>query len=376
MSWAERDRMSLRNEFVHLVETQLVSMTELCHRFGISRKTGYKWVHRFRADGVAGLTDRSRRPQRIQYRVPPVTQQFLLAERRAHPAWGARKLRQRARVAGLTPVPACSTITALLHRKGLIGPASPPGQQAWHRFEHPAPNALWQMDFKGPIPTRATPQQALTILDDHSRFNLCLQALPSQKQAPVQVALIEVFRRYGVPDCLLTDNGSPWGHSSEQPYTALTVWLLHIGIRISHSRPYHPQTMGKDERFHGSLTREVLTQAQWQSGPHLQGALDRWRYVYNHERPHEALALAVPASRYTPSLRAYPETLPAIEYDTGVTVRKVQQKGEVHFRGQVYEVSRAFHGYPVGITPTTEEGVYAIRFGHHRIKTIDIRTTK
>lgn len=376
MSWAERDRMSLRTEFVQLVETHLVSMTELCHRFGISRKTGYKWVQRFRADGVAGLADRSRRPQRIQYRVAPATQQFLLAERRAHPAWGARKLRQRARVQGLTPVPACSTITSLLHREGLIGPESPPGQRAWRRFEHPAPNALWQMDFKGPIPTRATPRQALTILDDHSRFNLCLQALPSQKQAPVQSALIEVFRRYGVPDRLLTDNGSPWGHSGEQPYTALTVWLLHIGIRISHSRPYHPQTMGKDERFHGSLTREVLTQAQWQDGLHLQGALDRWRHVYNYERPHEALALAVPASRYEPSLRAYPETLPAIAYDTGVTVRKVQQKGEVHFRGQVYEVSRAFHGYPVGITPTTEEGIYAIRFGQHRIKTIDVRTTK
>lgn len=374
MSWAERDRMSLRNEFVQLVETHLVSMTELCHRFGISRKTGYKWVQRFRADGVTGLADRSRRPQRIQSRVSPATQQFLLAERRAHPAWGARKLRQRAHVQGLTPMPACSTITALLHREGLIGSASPPGQRAWRRFEHPAPNALWQMDFKGPIPTRATPRQALTILDDHSRFNLCLQALPSQKQAPVQAALIEVFRRYGLPDCLLTDNGSPWGHSSEQPYTALTVWLLHIGIRISHSRPYHPQTLGKDERFHGSLTREVLTQAQWQNGPHLQGALDRWRHVYNHERPHEALALAVPASRYEPSLRAYPEMLPAIEYDTGVPVRKVQQKGEVHFRGQVYEVSRAFHGYPVGITPTTEEGVYAIRFGPHRIKTIDVRT--
>jgi len=375
MPWAERDRMSLRTEFVHLVETQMVSMTELCRRFQISRKTGYKWVQRFRADGAGGLADRSRRPQRIHQRMPLATQQFLLAERRQHPAWGARKLRQRAHTQRLPAVPACSTITALLHREGLIGPESAPGQRAWQRFEHPAPNDLWQMDFKGPIPTRAAPRHALTILDDHSRFNLCLQALSVQTRESVQPALVTVFRQYGLPNRVLTDNGSPWGHTGEQPYTTLTVWLIRVGIRISHSRPYHPQTMGKDERFHGSLTREVLRQAQWRDPSHLQQALDRWRQVYNHDRPHEALQLAVPASRYQPSLRAYPETLPPIEYDTGVTVRRVQQKGEVHFRGQVFEVSRAFRGYPVSIAPTTEEGRYDVWFCQHKIKTIDVRQT-
>ncbi len=375
MPWAERHRMSLREEFVHLVESEQVSMTELCRRFQISRKTGYKWVHRFQAEGAAGLTDRSRRPHQVHYQVPEPTQEFLLAERRQHPAWGARKLRQRASVEGLLAVPACSTITALLKRAGLLVPTTPATSSAWQRFEHPAPNDLWQMDFKGPLATRAAPCHALTILDDHSRFNLCLQALPSQRREPVQTTLVQIFRQYGLPNRLLTDNGSPWGHSSDQPYTVLTVWLLRVGIRISHSRPYHPQTMGKDERFHGSLTREVLAQAQWRDAAHLQQALDRWRQVYNHVRPHEALELAVPGSRYQPSLRAYPETLPPIEYDTGVTVRKVQQKGEVHFRGQVFEVSRAFRGYPVGITPTTEEGRYEIRFCHHKIKTIDIRKT-
>lgn len=374
MPWAERDRMALREEFVHLVETQRVSMTELCRRFQISRKTGDKWVHRFRTEGAAGLTDRSRRPHQVHYQVPEPTQEFLLAERRQHPAWGARKLRQRASVVGLPAVPACSTITALLKRAGLLAPTTSSAPSAWQRFEHPAPNDLWQMDFKGPLATRAAPCHALTILDDHSRFNLWLQALPSQKREPVQATLVEIFRQYGLPNRLLTDNGSPWGHSSEQPYTMLTVWLLRVGIRISHSRPYHPQTMGKDERFHGSLTREVLGQAQWRDAAQVQQALDRWRQVYNHVRPHEALELAVPGSRYQPSLRAYPETLPPIEYDTGTTVRKVQQKGEVHFRGQVFEVSRAFRGYPVGIAPTTEEDRYDIRFCHHKIKTIEIRT--
>jgi transposase InsO family protein len=367
--------MSLRQEFVHLLETQRVSMTELCRRFQISRKTGYKWAQRFRTEGAAGLGDRSRRPHQVHYQVPVPTQEFLLAERRQHPAWGARKLRQRAHTQGLLAVPACSTITALLKREGLIDSAATHTPHAWQRFEHAAPHDLWQMDFKGPIPTRAASRQALTILDDHSRFNLCLHALPAQTREAVQAALVMVFRQYGLPNRLLTDNGSPWGHTGEQPYTALTVWLIRVGIRISHSRPYHPQTMGKDERFHGSLTREVLQQAQWRDPSHLQQALDRWRQVYNHDRPHEALALAVPASRYAPSLRAYPESLPPIDYDTAVTVRKVQQKGEVHFRGAVFEVSRAFRGYPVGITPTTEEGQYAVRFCHHTIKIIDVRKT-
>ena len=376
MPWAERTLMLLRQEFVQLVEAGTVSMSQLCQRFGISRKTGYKWVRRYQAAGPSGLTDRSRRPQHVVRQVPEAIREMVLHERRAHPAWGARKLRQRLQLQGHTPLPACSTITALLHREGLIGVDSPSGQQPWQRFEHPAPNCLWQMDFKGPVKTLAGPVQPLTILDDHSRFNLCLQALPNQQTATVQETLRTIFRRYGLPDRMLMDNGSPWGDAGNQPYTQLTVWLLHVGIRISHSRPYHPQTMGKDERFHRTLTREVLTQAQWQDATHLQHALGKWRTIYNHDRPHEALGLAVPASRYQPSLRTFPETLPSIDYDHGTTVRKVQQEGVIHFRGQVIRVSKAFRGYPMGIRPLSEDGRYDVLFCHHRIKTLVLRTTK
>ena len=147
---------------------------------------GYKWVQRFRTEGAAGLADRSRRPHHVQVRVPAPTRAFLVAERLAHPAWGARKLRQRAQTHGLPALPACSTITALLKREGLLDPAATRAPRAWQRFEHPAPNDMWQMDFKGPLTTRAAACHALTILDDHSRFNLGLHALPSQKREPVQ----------------------------------------------------------------------------------------------------------------------------------------------------------------------------------------------
>ena len=376
MPWAERTLMLLRQEFVCLVEAGRIPMNQLCQRFGISRKTGYKWVRRYRADGPAGLTDRSRRPQHVVRRVPEAIREAVLQERRAHPAWGARKLRQRLQQQGHTPLPACSTITALLHREGLIDANSPSGQQPWQRFEQPAPNGLWQMDFKGPVKTLAGPVQPLTILDDHSRYNLCLQALLNQQTATVQETLRTIFRRYGLPDRMLMDNGSPWGDAGNQPYTQLTVWLLHVGIRVSHSRPYHPQTMGKDERFHRTLTREVLSQAQWQNATHLQQALGKWRTIYNHERPHEALGLAVPASRYQPSLRAFPETLPPIEYDQGVPVRKVQQEGVIHFQGHTIKISKAFRGYPVGMRPLPEKNRYDVLFCHHRIKTIDLCPNK
>ena len=148
------------------------------------------------------------------------------------------------------------------------------------------------------------------------------------------------------------------------------------GVAVTHSRPYHPQTLGKDERFHGTLTREVLRHAQWRDPAHVQTALDRWRAVYNQARPHEALGLTVPASRYQPSLRSYPEVLPPIEYDTGTFVRKVQHKGEFSFQGRGYKLSKAFRGYPVGVRPLAVDGQYEVLLCQHRLTTIDVRTAQ
>ena len=373
MSWMQQDLMSLREEFVHLVETERLPLATLCKRFGISRKTGYKWLARYRDMGRAGLADRSRRPRRVRPLLPAAVRDALIEERRAHPCWGARKLRQRLVTQGLTPVPACSTITALLHRAGLLGSNQPLGAAARNRFEHPVPNQLWQMDFKGAVPTLAGPAHPLTILDNHSRFNVGLRVLPNQQTATVQQALIATFRGYGLPDRILVDNGSPWGSDAAHQDTPLTVWLWRVGVAVTHSRPYHPQTLGKDERFHGTLTREVLRDVQWRDPAHVQTVLDRWRTVYNQERPHEALGLAVPASRYQPSLRSYPESLPPIEYDTGTFVRKVQHKGEFSFQGRVYKLSQAFRGYPVGVRPLAVDGQYEVLFCQHRLTTIDVR---
>ena len=373
MPWQEVSTMSLRQEFITMVQHGTVRVSELCRRYGVSRKTGYKWLQRYRDEGTAGLTDRSRRPHRRPRQTAPALEAALVALRQQHPTWGARKLRRRLQTLGRAPVPACSTVTTILHRHRLIPPDAPGGGRAWVRFEHPVPNSLWQMDFKGPVRTLAGRCHPLGILDDHSRFNLCLRALPNEQTAPVQAVLTMTFERYGLPDTLLADNGSPWGGAWDHPYTPLTVWLLRLGVGVSHGRPYHPQTQGKEERFHRTLETELLRHHQWRDLAHCQAAFDRWREVYNCERPHDALALAVPASRYQPSLRTFPTTLPPIGYPTGMAVRRVQQGGRLDFQGRPLRVPKAFAGYPVGVQPTATGGVFDVWFCSHRITQLDLR---
>ena len=373
MPWQEVSTVSLRQEFVTLVQQGTVSISELCRRYGVSRKTGYKWLQRARTEGAAGLTDRSRCPHRSPCQSAPIVEAAVVALRRQHPTWGARKLRRRLQTLGRGLVPACSTVTTILHRHGLIASGTPGGRRAWVRFERPVPNSLWQMDFKGPVRTLAGRCHPLGILDDHSRFNLCLRALPNEQTVEVQAALTATFQRYGLPDTLLVDNGSPWGCDWEHPYTPLAVWLLRLGVGVSHGRPYHPQTQGKEERFHRTLQTELLSRAQWRDLAHCQAAFDRWRESYNCERPHDALALAVPASRYQPSLRAFPATLPAIAYPTGVAVRRVQQGGQLSFQGRTLRVPKAFAGYPVGLQPTSTDGIFDVWFCEHRITQLDLQ---
>jgi transposase InsO family protein len=376
MPWKAISIMSLRHEFVQMAQETPVSFSKLCYRFKISRKTGYKWLRRYFREGISGLADQSRRPHRIVFKVVQSVEEAIVTLRNKHQTWGARKLRRKLQDAGITSVPACSTITAVLHRHGLINPEEPGGRQDWQRFEHPVPNSLWQMDFKGPVQTLRGSCYPLTILDDHSRFSLCLEALSNQQTDGVQQTLTVTFQRYGLPNTMVMDHGSPWGRDVEHPYTALTAWLIRLGISISHSRPYHPQTLGKDERFHRTLQRDLLSRFQWQDPLHLQRTFDSWRHEYNFERPHEALNLAVPASRYRPSLRCFPEQLPPIEYPSGMEVRKVQEKGEIFFRGRTFIVGKAFHRYPVGIKPTPHGGVFDVLFCHEVISQIDMRITQ
>ncbi len=319
-----------------------------------------------------GLRDRSRRPLHSPMQTDPVLEAAICAVRSGHPVWGGRKIRRYLLDHGQSEVPAASTITAILRRHDLLDPAASAHHRPWQRFEAAAPNDLWQMDFKGHIALRQGRCHPLTVLDDHSRYCLALAACGNEQTDTVQSRLIVLFERYGLPWRLLADNGAPWGDGSSR-YTALTVWLLRLGIAVSHGRPYHPQTQGKEERFHRTLKAEVLAGEPFADLMVAQAAFDPWRLSYNHERPHEALALATPSSRYVPSARRYPARLPEIEYGPDDAVRKVQEDGELSFANQVFRVSKAFRGERVAIRSTPTDGVLAIYFMTHRIGQVDRR---
>jgi hypothetical protein len=231
------------------------------------------------------------------------------------------------------------------------------------------------MDFKGHVPvgTAGARCHPLTVLDDHSRFALGLEACADEQATTVQARLTAIFRRYGLPTTLLMDNGAPWGDAGGQPYTVLTAWLIRLGIGVTHGRPRHPQTQGKDERFHRTLKADLFTGPPFANLDHAQRRFDAWRTTYNLERPHQALGYAVPADRYQPSARAFPETLAPIEYAPEDLVRRVFAPGRITVHGRAYRVGRAFVGQPVAVRPTAMADVYAVFFCHQEVTRLDLR---
>ena len=376
MPWKEFSIMTQRLEFVTLASAEKANIRHLCRCYGISSATAYKWLQRFQSSGVNGLADRSRRPHHSPSRSAIEMEEAIINLRGKHPAWGGRKLRDRLLALNHLAVPSSSTITAILRRHQLLDPKESAKHRAFQRFERAAPNELWQMDFKGEFKLPHGRCYPLTILDDHSRFAIALEACARNTRNITQAALIKVFRLYGLPAQITCDNGSPWGSRGRYYFTGLGVWLLRLGIRVSHSRPHHPQTQGKDERFHRTIQAEVLryqvaeTLAQWQL------IFDQWRLVYNTERPHEALSMAVPASRYQPSQRRYPELLPAIEYGSDDLVRKVRCFGHIKYQGREYHVGSAFKGLYVALRPTITDGLFDVFFCNHKIGQLDLCDNK
>jgi transposase InsO family protein len=373
MPWGEVTVPSLRLEFVSLAGQPEANVRQLCRRFGISPKTGYKWLARFAEEGSVGLADRSRRPRHSPGRSEDALERRVLALRETYPDWGGRKLRALLENDGLQELPSASTISAILRRHGRLDGPRAGRPAAWQRFEHEAPNQLWQMDFKGHfglVDGRRSRCHPLTVLDDHSRYGVCLRACPDEREETVQEVLTGVFRQYGLPLRITADNGSPWGNTNGESLTALGAWLVRLGIRLGHSRPYHPQTQGKDERFHRTLKLELLLRQSFASLGCAQAAFDEWRDRYNLVRPHEALGLQPPVSRYLPSQRPFPESLAAIEYDITDAVRKVQVNGKISFQGREHLIGRGLAGLPVALRQNPAEDAWDVYFCEQHLKCI------
>ena len=360
--------MSERQEFVAFASLEGGNVSALCDAYGISRKTGYKWLTR--AAAAQPLADRSRRPSSSPTQTPPAMEARILALRAEHPAWGGRKLHHRLVAQGVADVPAPSTITAILRRHGLLAPE--PAPRDFVRFEHPAPNDVWQMDFMGHRPLDADRVHPWTLLDDHSRFALALAACANEQHATVKTQLTAVFRHYGLPRAILADNGSPWATAGRGGLTALEAWLLRHGVDPWHGRPRHPQTQGKVERFHGTIAAEVFAHRSLADLAAAQVHFDVFRSCYNLERPHEALGYAVPASRYTPSARPFPDIVPPVTYGPDDIVRTVSIHGSISWRGRRHFVSRGLAGEPVALRPTLEDPVWEVVYCHRHVATIDL----
>lgn len=375
MPWKVTTSMSVRHDFVVQALKDEATMSALCRAYGISRKTGYKWVGRYQAEGVAGLEERSRRPHTSPAQTSPEREAVIVAARQAHPAWGGRKLKAWLESQGQHGLPTPSTITAIVGRHGLLDREEGPQHRPYQRFEREAANDLWQMDFKGHFALgngqRCHP---LTVLDDHSRFLVGLRACPDETGATVQTHLTDLFRHYGLPEAMLMDNGSPWGDDAETRQTRLTVWLLRLGIGVHHGRPYHPQTQGKDERLHRTLHSEVL---RWVSPYDLadcQACFDPWRTLYNTQRPHEALGLQPPSARYQASPRPFPETLPPLIYRPDDCLRKVDHYGKISFRNRPWRLGRAFGGDYVALRPDAlQDGLFHVFFGDFEILALNLK---
>jgi transposase InsO family protein len=341
----------------------------------VSRSNGYKWLRRYEVEGAAGLLERSRRPLDSPGRSSAELEAQVLAVRVEHPAWGGRKIAKVLERSGVVP-PSASTITEILRRHGALTGAAAGGARAFVRFEHPEPNDLWQMDFKGHFRLGGPGNRChpLTVLDDHSRYALEIGACGDEQATTVEARLTEVFRHYGLPRRILADNGPPWGTAgAASRHTTLTVWLMDLGVGIVHGRPYHPQTQGKDERFHRTLKAEVLNGRSFNSLDQAQAAFEAWRSVYNTRRPHEALAYDTPGSRYRMSPRAMPETIEPAQYEPQSQVRQVGDTGWISFKGRAIHCSKAFAGKRVVLRATDTDGLFDLCYRTDLLAQVDLR---
>ncbi len=346
MAWKTMDVQEQRVRFVVLASQADKPFSALCREFGISRPTGYLWVNRYGASGIAGIAEQSRRPFHSPGRTASQLEQLVVEVRRRYPDWGARKLMIVLGRDGV--VLTRSTIHRILLRYDLVADQDRV-QPAVRRFEREQPNELWQMDFKGPKnwPHRIGP---LSVLDDHSRYLIALSATGKLDGSLVQLQLEQAFQRCGVPEAMLMDHGTPWWNwQSFSGRTHLSLWLMRQGIRLCWSGIRHPQTQGKVERFHGSLQRALDRRGPLGQEP--QPWLDAYRTEYNEVRPHEALAMQTPASVWRPSPRCYNLCPPSWEYPQGAWTLKVDCQGTVDIAGRRWRIGKTLAGERVLIQP-------------------------
>jgi len=376
LSWEVTGPMQERERLVRAHATGRYTVSELALSFGVSRKTAHKWLARHAALGPEGLADRSHAAHTHPNATTPEVVAAVLKAKLAHPTWGPLKLKPDAGAPGqiADAWPAPSTRGAILSRAGLtrrrrLRRRVPPYTQPFAACD--APNAVWCADFKGWFRTRdGTRCDPLTITDAYSRMLLCCQALHRTDYAHTQQAFEAVFRQYGLPDCIRTDNGQPFASTAAGGLTRLSVWWLKLGILHQRIQAGHPEQNGRHERMHLTLKQDCCQPAS-PTLPEQQERFDAFRHSFNRERPHQALDLKPPATLYRPSPRPYPQRIEDPAYGEGTMVRRVRTNGEIRWKGKRVFISEALVGEAVGIREALAG--YEVHFGPLLVGLLDVR---
>jgi putative transposase len=376
MPWMETAPVQERIEFAADHTGGLYSMTELCARYGISRKTGYKWLNRFQESGRAGLEDRSRAPHHCPHKISEELADLLCSARRKHPDWGPGKL-----LDFLTPRhpgiewPAVSTVGDLFARRGLVKK-----RRRRRPHQHPGvvppitsePNDLWTADFKGHFTTQdGIYCYPLTIADQHTRFLLTCQGLLSTHGTRAIPIFERAFRTYGLPKAIRTDNGVPFATVGIHGLSELNVWWMRLGIQHQRIHPGRPQQNGAHERMHKTLKRSAIRPPR-KNAEAQQRAFNIFRGEYNTERPHEYLGGQTPAARYHTSPRQFPSKLPPQIYPGHFLVKKITAAGTFRFQHRLLFISTNLHGHLIGLEET-DDGVWSIFFNSVLLAKLDER---
>lgn len=369
--------MEERLQFVRDALSDRFTMSELCARYGVSRRIGYKWLARYDTEGRRGLADRSRAPHRCPHKIADAMAELLVGAREAHPFWGARKLLRvlATKHPRIHDWPAPSTVADLLARRGLVQ-----HRRRRRASTHPgvvrpttaAPNDLWTADFKGQFRTGDHRYcYPLTIADQHTRFLLACRGLRSTQTVTARPVFEGAFREYGLPIAIRTDNGVPFATQAIHGLSYLNVWWMRLGIVHQRSRPGCPQDNGAHERMHRTLKRQAIKPVRGTCAAQ-QRNFDAFRQEYNTERPHERLAQQTPASQYTASPRPYPERLPPLEYPRHCLVKKITTGGTFRFQHKLLYLANAMVDQHIGLEET-DDGIWAIHFNTVLLATFDER---
>lgn len=376
MPWKRTEPMLERLRFVVSVESGEFGFAECCRRFGVSRKTGYKWWARYQVDAAAGLADRARTPGHCPHALDGKVVGSIVEARHAHPTWGPRKLRRRLQLDfPALQWPAISTVGDVLARHGLVKPrrrrsAVPPASAPLAHCR--APNEVWSADFKGQF--RLANRQwcyPFTLSDNHSRYLLACCGMRGPLETGVWRSCEAAFREYGLPNAIRTDNGTPFASRALGGLTRLSVWWIKLGIRPERIALGKPQQNGRHERMHRTLKAQA-TRPACASMRAQQGRFDAFRAEYNHQRPHEALHDDTPDHVYRCSTRPYPRQLPDVHYAPDAQVRRVRRNGVIKWRSDLYFISEVLTGENVGLTQVAEDR-WQIRFATLPLAILDER---